>query len=488
MNYKLRIGLYIVVFSGLCSLLKAQQNHTMYLAHDLVQSRLLNPAVPTSCKWYIGLPVLSSAHLNYANSSFSYKQIFNAVGDGTYQADVAGAVKKLHWRNYVGTEFHAQLLGLGYKHGNYSAMFTITEKNNFPIIYPKNAIRLAWGGNSQFEGANANFKGSGIYFNHYREFALSLSKRNRNGTYLGASAKLLFGKLNLSPKNINVGLATDETTFNLSFEGQIDYRSSLPLVVSETDNLVDNVAYNDNVSPLELLLNRKNPGFAIDLGVIYPLNESVTLSASIVDLGFIRWGSNINNFNGNGDFSYEGPLGDGNVDDDYLDNILNSFVDSMEFKVSTDKYFSLLPTRALAGFSYQINNKLSAGIHGEALAYKSKAITSLSLSAQYKPIDAFQLLAAYNIQYYSLKSFGLGFVLGRNPLQFYMVSDDVPGMIWPMSSRNINLRFGLNINLGCNQKEMLPGSSGKGALQGNCYWIEKSIQKNYRRMKKIRRK
>jgi len=90
-------------------------------------------------------------------------------------------------------------------------------------------------------------------------------------------------------------------------------------------------------------------------------------------------------------------------------------------------------------------------------------------------------MASYTIQYRTLRNFGLGFVFGRSPVQFYIVSDNAAGFIWPLSTRNINLRFGLNINLGCNER--IEQRTGHGALQGNCYWLEKSIQKNYEKQK-----
>jgi len=40
----------------------------------------------------------------------------------------------------------------------------------------------------------------------------------------------------------------------------------------------------------------KNNGVGIDLGAIYKYDEKITLYASIIDLGFIHWGSNVQGF------------------------------------------------------------------------------------------------------------------------------------------------------------------------------------------------
>ena len=467
----------------------AQQNHTMYLMYYLPESNLLNPAVPISCKWYIGIPVLSSVHLNYANSSFSYNTLFNRTGNGSYATDVDNLVRHLHYRNYIGTELHLQLFALGYRKGDYSFVFTITEKNNLAITYPKEPAMLIWKGNTQFEGKDAGFKGTGLFFNHYREYALAASKRSNSGIYYGLRAKLLFGKMNISTKTANINLNTDDTFFNLTFNGQLQANTSLPIIMDISDNQINDVYYNDNVSAAQLMLNRKNPGFAIDAGIVYPYSDKIEISASIVDLGFIRWRSNLNTLNANGEFFYDGPMGDTaqTTTDNYFSDLLNSFTDSMNLEAYQQKYTTFLPTRILGGAIYQINDKVSAGVQGEALFYKTKILPSLTLSAQVEPISNLHFIASYSLQYYSLKSFGLGFVLGRNPVQFYVISDDVPAMIWPLSAKNINLRFGLNINLGCKIKDSSKGSgSGKGQLKGNCYWLEKQIQKEYERSKRRR--
>lgn len=483
MKYKLYRISAILVFAMFCSKSLSQQNHSLFFMHYLPESNLLNPSVPITCKWYVGIPVLSSTHVNYGNSSFSYKQIFAAAEDGTYNADIDKVVNQMHWRNYIGTEVHTQLFALGYREGDYSFMFTITEKNNLPVMYPKEAIMLLWEGNGQFIGESASLKGAGVYFNHYREYAVSASKYTDGGAYIGARAKLLFGKLNISPQSTDISLTTDETTFNLLFNGDLKVRTSLPIIVEENDSTIEDITYDDGISPLSLAMNRKNPGFAVDLGIVYPYSDKVELSASVLDLGFIRWRSHLNTFNGSGEFAYEGFINDTTDPESYLSNLQNAFIDSMNIDVSEDKYTTFLSPRIIAGGTYQVNSKLKAGVQGEAIIHRSKIIPSATLSAHYSPYETLQLMASYTVQYYSFKTLGLGFVVGRDPLQFYMISDNVIGTIWPMTTRNINLRFGLNINLGCNIKEQKPG--GKGMLQGNCYWLEKSIQKNNKRREKL---
>lgn len=487
MSYSHRIIIRLFLLFGALPVF-GQQNHNLFFLHQVPESNLLNPAVPISCKWYLGIPVLSSVHVNYANSSFAFKQIFQKNSDNFYNADTDALIKRTHRRNFIGTEAHIQLAALGYRTGDYSFMFTVTEKNNIPFTYPGDVILLALGGNTQFEGQNAGFRGTGVYFNHYREYALSLSKYTGNNFYIGARAKLLFGKLNIAPRDTDISLYTDDTGFILNFKGNLLAHSSLPLLIDTSNGIIENISYDESISPMQLALNRQNPGFGLDFGLIYPINEKVEFSASVIDLGFIRWRSNLNTISGSGNFQYDGPLGDSIDSEDYYSDLLNTFMDSLEVETSSQKYTSVLPARLIAGATYQYTENLKVGLKGEALLYRSKILPSLSLNALYNPVGNIHLLASYTLQYNSLSNFGLGFVIGRDPVQFYILSDNVPGTIWPLSGRNINLRLGLNMNFGCKIKDKKTSfgksGSGRGQLSGNCYWAEKQTQKHIRKKKK----
>ena len=61
------------------------------------------------------------------------------------------------------------------------------------------------------------------------------------------------------------------------------------------------------------------------------------------------------------------------------------------------------------------------------------------------------------------------------PCQFYIASDNVLGMIWPQSTKNLNLRFGLNIIFGCYRKENIK--------ECGCYWIQKEEERRERKQK-----
>ena len=466
--------------------LSAQQNPSLFLMHQVPESNLLNPAIPISCKYYIGLPVFSSVHLNYGNSFFTYNQLFRVSESGSRTIDIDQAVNNMHNRDFIGTEAHVQLLALGYRYKNYSFMFTITEKDNFPTTIPKNGVELLWNGNTQFEGENAGMKGAGVYFNHYREYAVSASKRTRQGTYWGVRAKLLFGKLNLSSRKANMAVHTDDRTFDLKFDGDFRLNASLPIIISTSDYKIESIVLDESVSTSELIFNRKNPGFSADVGVIYPYNSKLTLSASVLNLGFIWWGSNLNNMDAGGDFIYRGSFGQPPNSDNYFNHLKNTFLDSMNFVISNDSYISMLPVHFIAGADYRINDMFSAGLVADALVFRSRVNPSLTFMGQYKPLENVQLTASYTLQYNSFTNFGLGLVVGKDPVQIYIISTNIPGFFDPLNTQSLNLRFGLNILLGCNLKENMLSAKGRSSM--DCKGMDVPVKSYEKKIKKRRKK
>jgi hypothetical protein len=450
----------LFLFLIITNIVAAQQDQLLFHTHYLGESNFLNPAVQSECKWFVGIPVLSSVHLNYANSGFTYNQLLKDQGDGTYDVNIDGVVDRLGRRTLIGTELHTSLLALGYKRDDYYIAFSIIEKNNIPFTFPADMFMLIWNGNSSFEGESASLRGTAAYVTHYREYALGISKHKGYGNFVGLKGKLLFGKLNLAVPRSRVDLYTDENNFDLRLHGDLRVNSSAPLIIEHTDGRIRNIAYDENVSLRNLLFNRKNWGIAFDAGFIQRIDERTTVSGSILDVGFIRWRSNLNTISAEEDIIYRGVLAD-------TGRVIESVLDSIPFAVSHDPYFTFLPLKTYLGINYELAEKLDVRALGSAVIYKTKFTPAFTLSLDYNPFGFLHLLGSYSLFYGAYNNFGAGFSIGRGPVQFYILSDNALGMIDPANARNLNLRFGLNMNFGCNTKRKVPDEYK--TLYGPCH-------------------
>jgi hypothetical protein len=492
-------------------LAKAQHNPSMFLLYQVPQSNLLNPAIPLECPWYVGLPVLSSVHVDVANSLTTYNQLFRKHAGTSRTIELEHAVAAMHRRDYFGGETHIQLLALGHRWGENSITFTLTEKDNLPLTLPGRGVQLLWNGNTPYEGKKAGLEGTGAFLSHYREYAVGWSHHTAGGLHIGLRGKLLFGKLNLSTAANHLNVTTDDRTYDLAFRGDFRLNSSLPvIVITNPDGTLNDIILDESVTPLQMIFNGRNPGLAVDAGIIVPYGERWTLSASVLDLGFIRWRSYLNNMQGKGSFVYRGLEEIPQDGEGYFDDLLNDLTESMNIEYVQEAYTTFLPPRVLAGADYRVNSVLSGGLTAEALFLRTKMVSSFTFSGQYRPANAFTLLRSYTLQYHSFDNLGAGLVFGRDPVQFYIVTTNIPGMIRPLDTRSVNLRFGLNILLGCRQKQDESGSKGTGSAvvkareanagtapgrfrpTSHCYSgmpeKEKAYKKNIRKKRKTKRR
>jgi hypothetical protein len=209
----------------------AQQNSTLFFLPNSPQSNFVNPAITNDCKLIIGIPVLSSLHLNAGNSGFSMNQVLSKQGDNTYLFDGNSVMQNLGKVNHLDTEISVNLLFAGLWYKNNYLTFSVNERADMFLTYPRDLFAVVWNGNTQFEGETAKLGRSGIYSSYHREFALGIARQAGSSMWWGARGKLLFGKMNATFVKSNIDLFTDPVTFDLDFTMDWVLNNSLPLIV-----------------------------------------------------------------------------------------------------------------------------------------------------------------------------------------------------------------------------------------------------------------
>ncbi|NJK85882.1 MAG: hypothetical protein HC906_07860 [Bacteroidales bacterium] len=96
---------------------------------------------------------------------------------------------------------------------------------------------------------------------------------------------------------------------------------------------------------MNIIFNRKSPGFALDVGFISQYNEQTTLSGSILDLGFLIYRWNAFKYNAHGDYEFHGFL-DQTLTDSYLMGQIDAFSDAVNDTMVEKSYPYFLPPRS----------------------------------------------------------------------------------------------------------------------------------------------
>lgn len=474
-------SVFLIPFTG-PTVLMAQQSNTFFLLHDVPQSNLLNPAVQLKCKYYIGFPVIASLQSNYSNTAFTYNDL---AGSDTWGFETV--YDQMHRTDLVAGEFNSNLIALGYRHKRHYFTFNISERIGTYNTIPKELIGLALHGNSGFIGENAKINGlrpSALYF---REYAAGYSRVIDSYFTLGARAKMLFGKAGVYPGKSKAGLTTDATTFDLLLNGDYSLNSSFPMTISDSaGNVSIDFPDPNSLDYMSLLMNRRNIGIAFDFGVIYHYNEKITLSASMLDLGFIKWRSDVNNVNVTGTFNYTGAPPDTDfTSGNYFQQLLDSIREEFYPEFSQDPFISWLPAQIFLGGTYQLRENIYAGLTNRNVIFRHKIHSSFTLSGIADIADRLLATVSWSYLNNSVKNFGAGLALYGRGMQFHIVSDNLLGFFQPFDTRAINIRVGFNLMLGCprEREKKIPEQNYSSPPEGcDCSWAKiPEFRKQYRK-------
>lgn len=447
-QFSIRIFLFLFLFPGQVLPLVAQQSNTLYLMHSVPQSNQLNPAVQIRCNFFVGIPGLNTLHMNYSNSAFNYNDL---TSDNLLALD--DVYNMLYRINMVSVEAVAYPISLGLKrNGNYFT-FSVAERFGSYTTYSKKLAGLALYGNTQYVGEIARVNNTRVNTTYYREYSVGWSVDWNPYTTFGIRGKLLFGKANLNTGPSRVSLGTDEETFDLTVKGNVTLNSSLPVILTMNDaGAITGIDLKEFTYP-GLLFNPRNPGVAADFGVIHEYSNDITLSASLLDLGLIVWTDELYNINAEVDFLYEGVQeGTDFSAAAYFRDLSDSVVNDIIYDVTQKPYISPLPAQLFLGASYQWKKHIELGIVMRNVWVNRGIKSSLTVSANAAFMKILQASLSWSYLNNSPLHFGAGLAYVGRGLQIYAVTDNIPGLFLPLDARTINLRFGMNLMLGCPKK------------------------------------
>jgi hypothetical protein len=410
-----------------------------------------------------------------ASTGFNIRQVLYNDPRGGYDVELNFVPKDLAKQNYFLTEVHAVLLAVGLRHNDYYYSFTIMEKNNLAVLYTRDLGTFYQRGNAQFEGQWMDLKATGIFFNHLREYAFGISKVYSSKLVLGMKAKLLFGKLNIETGNTRINMFTQESTNDLLFNINGGFNSSMPQSM-HVDNLGRYRFYNRyDASVASYLMNPNNPGIAFDFGFIYDYNDRLTLSGSLLDLGIIYYRSNLTNYTLQGNYLYQGEFGSHPADDNLRWEVFDELNNNLTEELTYDSYIHFLDPRLYLGASYKINYRYKVNFLLYNRFFPNNIQTGATVSLLTRPLKTLETSISWSYMNKSISNLGIGIGYGKNPFQIYFVSDNIFGIFLPTTVKNVNLRIGMNLNLGCREELNID--------QCGCTWLKEAEDRRLRKEK-----
>jgi hypothetical protein len=459
----------------------AQNGQAMYFM-NIPQNHLLNPALRPSNSLYIGLPVVSGINLNINNNFVNFSDVFikgqpkDSIISFLHPGyNVDKFLAKIKDKNSMEPEVAIQLLGVGFSVGKDGYVFLdISDRIDGNIVLPGDLFRLALKGNEGFVGNKIDLSSLRGDIKYYREVGVGFSKNFTDKLRIGIKGKLLFGIADASIDNNALGIIVN-SDYSHTFDANLAVNISGPVnVYMDSKHNIDSVVFDNNRFKTsngitDFLSGKKNMGLGMDIGATYDLTDRIVLSASLTDLGFIRWNKDVTNLKANNHFEFSGL----NMLDYFngtktLDEIGNNMLDSLKnaFVVSKTKtsFTTYLPFGISLGGSYNVTKQISVGLLSYSRVIEKQFREALTLSANINLGNALSTSLSYTAENYQYDNLGAGLAFRAGIAQFYLVSDRIPiswnkisdkntNIILPANWNTFNLRLGMNLVFGNKSKE-----------------------------------
>jgi hypothetical protein len=453
----------------------AQFSSTYYYMHMIPQANQLNPAFQPKCQSYVGLPVLSPLRFEIESNSLRYKDIFTLNSEGKFitfmhqDGDKDRFLRALEPVNVIRAGVASTIISVGWKQEQFFFTVDFSERIDQHISFSKDFAEFLINGNINKD--KFNFSDLANNLNYYHELAIGVSYNFEDEFQLGARAKLLLGLGNATTRQSDINLKTSIDEWNIKSDILVD--ASLPYVdlpVDEDGYLdIDSIRSLGDLDQMDLIFGIptglpdkiipsglstvfgvKNPGFALDFGFNYRPVEKVIVSASVLDLGFIRWRSYLYNFKQDMDYTFEGVEYTLEDDWDPGEGLLDSLENATRIKVTNAKYTTFLSSRIYLGAAYELSEKVRFGGVFRTRIHNYKFYNQFTISANYQPFNMLSGSMSYSIYGNNYSNLGLGLSLRGGPINFYFITDQAPSVyFWPQTFSSLNFRLGFNLVFGC---------------------------------------
>jgi len=457
---------------GAGMLLSAQPGNTLFFMGGVPQSNKINPARQPECGFYFGIPAISPLNLELSSSSLAYKDLIypHPTEDSLITflhplGDQQAFLKELKPLNFVISNLGTSLFSMGFGTGIGFFSLDLTTRVDGDVYYPGDLARLVLEGAD--EGETYTLDGTGVDISAFNEISLGWSGALGNSIQLGVRGKMLFGAGNLSTSNSDLSLSTSEELW--SIRSNMEYQASLPFaeVVYDEDGMIEDIIIDEELENLNpgliarTAFNGKNFGLALDLGLDFRPSDRWLLSASVLDIGYIRWTDEVHKVSYVTEYDFTSQeidpfeFTDDFTFNDWIDSTFSEIGDSLAGALEFTPggvYSRRLNTKIFVGASWYATPNINFGLLSRTDFLKKNVAEQLTASANFKAGRFLNFTLSYSYFNSYFKNLGAGISFNAGPLNLYVISDNtLNALLWPQEVQSVNLWFGMNLVFGYKQ-------------------------------------
>ena len=258
------------------NLAQSQQVKTLYWLKNAPMRHMLNPALQPASDFYLTLPAIGYTSVWAGNNAMALSDITDVnmqpYDDGRLWDKLPNYIK-------LDADVFVNILGMGmrFKNGGYGTL-NIGERASVVGVLPKNAIGMLL----ESDLTSIHWTNSNISAIMYTDIALGYSHRINHQWNVGGKLKLLIGHAHGQLQINNMDFAASQEGVSFQMKGG-QYGTQVISDLLSGKGL--------HYSSTKELLRAFTPGagVALDFGFTYRPIEVLEVSASVTDLGVIRW-------------------------------------------------------------------------------------------------------------------------------------------------------------------------------------------------------
>ena len=204
-----------------------------------------------------------------------------------------------------------------------------------------------------------------------------------------------------------------------------------------------------------------NLGLGFDAGFTYYPKKNIQLTASVLDIGFIRHSKEVESLSLKGIYNYKGVIPKFSSGES-IENAYEEFKEAIPLDTLYNNYITWRPIKFNGSVQFSFNEERPEDC--DCLDYNSETTFKSAVGAQLfmmttprTPLVAFttyyrrklfkslQLKATYTLDSYSYKNIGLGLSSHFGPVNFYVLADNLLEYHDVSKANSLSFQLGLNV-------------------------------------------
>ena len=453
--------LIILVYTSIiCS---SQNKQLLYNFTSIPQSLLVNPGADVSYKYYFGVPVLSGISANVGSDSFS---AYDLIADNgvDFNDKIRKVIEKSSNKDKVYVNQQLELFSGGFRVGGEESTsyfsFGAYQEFDFLMYVPKDIAILALDGNRDYIGKSFNLGDLSLRAEVLSVFHLGFHKKMNPNFVFGGRVKLYSSGANATATKNSGFVSTYQNSADTNIYNQVissDLELQTSGIATFTKDEYDGSIAKDIVH--NTFLNG-SLGLGFDAGFTYYPKENLQLTASLIDVGFIRHTKDIETLTYKGSYKYDGINPNFGFTDEPED-VFDEFEKAIPRDTLYNKYTTWRPAKLNASVQYSFGeyrgddecNCLKSSerqyvnaVGGQFFAMTMPKQPIIAVTAFYKRriFEKLEVKTTYTVDSYSYKNIGLGVSGTIGKLNLYLLADNLLEYRDITKANSMALQFGLN--------------------------------------------